>query len=168
MKKVLYFLDHIEEYVLAILMGVMSTVVFIQVLFRFAGASLPWSEEFTRYSAVWITFIGAALGIKRGAHVGVEALKVFLPGTPKKIIELFSVLVMIFLSVIVLYYCIEIIQMQITTGQKSPAMRIPMWWAYMGIPIGMILCIIRSIQAGIGIFKGNGSSEEENTKEQEA
>ncbi len=164
MKKILYFLDHIEEYALAILMAVMAVVVFIQVVFRLIGASLPWSEELTRYSAVWITFIGAALGIKRGAHVGVEALKVILPKGPRNLLELFGVITMLFLSAVVLYYSIEIIQLQMSTGQKSPAMRIPMWWAYLGIPIGMVLCIIRCIQVGIGIFK-NDPSDEGNTKE---
>ncbi len=161
MKKVLYFLDHIEEYMLVILMACMSTVVFIQVVFRVLGKSLPWSEEFTRYSAVWITFVGASLGVKRGAHVGVEALKIALPKWPRRILELFSVICMIGLALIIIVYSSQIISTQITMGQKSPAMRIPMWWAYIGMPIGMVLAIIRCIQVGIGIFKGEKDADHE-------
>jgi len=36
--------------------------------------SLSWSEELARYLMVWATFIGASIGVKRGSHVGVEAL----------------------------------------------------------------------------------------------
>ncbi len=52
MKKLLYFLDHIEEYLLMIMMAAMAIIVFIQVVFRVIGSSLPWSEEMSRYLAV--------------------------------------------------------------------------------------------------------------------
>lgn len=87
MKTILNILDHIEEIILFIMMAVLATVVFIQVIFRVTGGSLTWSEEMPRYLAVWVTFIGTSLGIKRGAHVGVEALKTVLP---KKISFLYN------------------------------------------------------------------------------
>ena len=145
-----------------IMMAAMAIIVFIQVVFRVIGSSLPWSEEMSRYLAVWITFIGAALGVKRGAHVGVEALKVALPKGPRKALELFSLVCMIFLACVIVYYSIVIIQMQLRTGQKSPAMRAPMWRAYIGIPIGMCLVIIRCIQSGINIIRGKDDKPAEN------
>ena len=160
MKKFLYFLDHIEEYLLMIMMGAMAIVVIIQVIFRVIGSSLPWSEELSRYLAVWITFIGAALGVKRGAHVGVEALKVALPKGPRRILELFALICMVFLACVVVYYSIQIIHMQLRTGQKSPAMRIPMWRAYIGIPIGMCLVVIRCIQTAVNLFRGKDNEPE--------
>ena len=153
MKKILYFLDHIEEYLLMILMGTMACVVFVQVVFRVIGSSLPWSEELSRYIAVWVTFIGAAYGIKMGSHVGVEAIKIVLPKPVRKVVELLILAIMIFFCCVVFYYAIQIIGMQMKTGQKSPAMRTPIWRAYLGIPIGMGLCVIRSIQAAIGIIR---------------
>ena len=165
MKKFLYFLDHIEEYILVVLMAAMSCVVFVQVVFRVLGQSLPWSEEFTRYCAVWITFIGASLGVKRGAHVGVEALKIALPKWPRRILELFAVVCMIGLALVIIIYSAQIISTQMTMGQKSPAMRIPMWWAYIGMPIGMALSIVRSIQVGIGVFKGEKDAVEMEVEE---
>ena len=67
---------------------------------------------------------------------------------------------MVFLACVVVYYSIQIIQMQLRTGQKSPAMRIPMWRAYIGIPIGMCLVVIRCIQTAVNLFRGKDNEPE--------
>ena len=46
MKKFLYFLDHIEEYLLMIMMGAMAIVVIIQVIFRVIGSSFHGPKSF--------------------------------------------------------------------------------------------------------------------------
>ncbi|MEA4893044.1 MAG: TRAP transporter small permease [Peptococcaceae bacterium] len=147
MKKFFRFLDKFEEYSLAILMGIMAVVVFLQVIFRVIGGSLTWSEETSRYLTVWITFIGASLGVRRGAHIGVEAFTMLIPAKPRKVVIMLGQLLCIFFCGVVCFYSIGIIQNQILYGQISPAMRIPMWWPYAAIPVGSALMIIRYLES---------------------
>ncbi|KYO66908.1 TRAP transporter small permease [Thermovenabulum gondwanense] len=152
MKKIMRFFNNIEEYLVIVLIFAMTIVVTLQVIFRFIlKASLPWSEEFARYMLVWATFLGASIGVKRGAHIGVEAFTMLLPKNIKKYIQYFAIILCIIFCLIVFKESISIIQKQIINHQVSPAMRIPMWWAYMAIPTGMLFMAVRFLQAIIKI-----------------
>ena len=79
------WLDNIEEYILLCLFPLMVIVVFMATCVRYLTVmSLPWAEEVARYSMVWIAYIGASLGIKRNAHLGVEAVLMLLPQGSRK------------------------------------------------------------------------------------
>ena len=49
---------------------VISVVLFIQVLARYFGHSLSWSEEIGRYLLVATTFLGATVAYKRAHFIG--------------------------------------------------------------------------------------------------
>ncbi|MBL8489264.1 MAG: TRAP transporter small permease [Rhodocyclaceae bacterium] len=51
---------------------VISVVLFLQVVARYAGHSLSWSEEVGRYLLVAITFLGATVAYKRASFVGLK------------------------------------------------------------------------------------------------
>ena len=61
------------------MLAVMSAVVFAQVVFRLVHASIPWSEELSKYLLIWCTFLGSALGVRKGSLVGLELLFMILP-----------------------------------------------------------------------------------------
>lgn len=154
MKKIKDFLNNFEEYTCIVLLGIMAVVVFIQVIFRFVvKASLPWSEETSRYLLVWITFLGASAGVKTGAHVGVEAVTLMLPYKLRKMVNLLGIAICVFFSVAVCVFSLGIISTQVEMAQVSPAMQIPMWIPYLAIPVGMILMTIRYIQSTVKVFK---------------
>lgn len=154
MKTASKIFNNIEEYLVVVLLFVMTVVVFWQVICRFVlKASLPWSEELSRYILVWASFLGASIGVKRGAHIGVEAFTMILPEKLKKVVEYFSIILCIIFCLIVFNESLSIIQKQIITNQVSPAMRIPIWWAYAAIPTGMLLMAIRFVQVIVKISK---------------
>ena len=80
-------LDHLEEWLIALLMGAATLVIFIAVAHRYAsGLPLPgvqdwllrmntsWAQELTIYLFVWMAKFGAAYGVRTGIHVGVDVL----------------------------------------------------------------------------------------------
>ncbi|MCR4710935.1 MAG: TRAP transporter small permease [Clostridia bacterium] len=155
-------LDNFEGYCCAIMIAVMSVVVFLQVFFRFVvKSSLPWSEELSRYLQVYITFFGTAYGIKTGAHLGVEAFVLLLPKKLQKYLNILVQLCSLAVCALILYFGVKIVQSQMASGQVSPAMRIPMWMIYIAIPIGMAFCIIRYVLGIVGAVKELGKKEEE-------
>lgn len=161
MKKIYKVLDKFEEYSLVVLLSVMTILIFIQVVCRFCFKnSLSWSEELARYILVWSTFLGASLGIKKGAHIGVEAFKLILPKNVKIVVEYIGIILCFIFSIIVFKNCSIILQKQFSTGQVSPAMQIPMWIPYLGVCLGAFLMSLRFIEAFITVKKENleGSS----------
>ncbi|RNF34346.1 TRAP transporter small permease [Paracoccus methylarcula] len=77
---VLSRVDAVARVVLLGCMTVMIVVVATQVLMRYAfNASIDWADEVSRLAFVWSIFIAIPLGIREGAHVGIELLINKLP-----------------------------------------------------------------------------------------
>jgi len=62
--------NHWVERLLLVIGIVISLILFVQVLARYAGHSLSWSEEVGRYLLVATTFLGATVAYKRAHFIG--------------------------------------------------------------------------------------------------
>lgn len=61
------------EVVMVTILGVMVVLVFGNVVARYAfDAAITWAEEVSRFLFVWLTFVGASLGLRRGVHLSVD------------------------------------------------------------------------------------------------
>jgi len=126
------------EWSCLVLIVAMTVVTFAQVFFRFVIVrSLPWSEEFSRYALVWASFLGASIALKRGLHIGVEAFVSKLPKEKKRLIYLMT---LVFITIFLFVVIIKGFQMaSFNMRQSSPAMRIPMGFPYLAIPVGFLI-----------------------------
>lgn len=62
------------------LIGVMVTVVSAQVLLRYLfNNSIDWADELSRLCFVWSIFLAIPLGLKTGAHIGIQMVAARLP-----------------------------------------------------------------------------------------
>jgi TRAP-type C4-dicarboxylate transport system permease small subunit len=69
--------------VFAIFWGLFA-VVFLQFYTRYVlNDSLGWTEEIARYLLILVTFVGSIMAMRKGSHIAVEALLVFLPREAK-------------------------------------------------------------------------------------
>ncbi|MCL2122107.1 MAG: TRAP transporter small permease [Clostridiales bacterium] len=141
-------IDNIEEIIVAPLVAIMTIVTVLQVFFRFViKGSLPWSEELSRYLMVWVTFVGSSIGVKRSAHAGISIVIGLLPKKVQQFAKYIRIVIVVIFCLVVMYVSFNIVQMQYLRNQISPAMRIPMWWAYAAIPVGTFLMAVRFIQS---------------------
>ena len=82
------FFSRFEEYFIAFLMAAMTVVNFANVFVRYVlKSNLHWALEFTVISFAWIIFLGAAWGIKSGAHIGVDTVLNLFSDKNKRIIS---------------------------------------------------------------------------------
>ena len=85
-------LDHLEEWLIAFLMGAATLVIFVAVAASLRGGradslfqdallkiDLSWAQELCIYMFVWMAKFGAAYGVRTGIHVGVDVLINRLP-----------------------------------------------------------------------------------------
>ncbi|MBU1002235.1 MAG: TRAP transporter small permease [Proteobacteria bacterium] len=78
-------LNALCQVLLTLLGAGMALVIGLQVFFRYAlNDSLFWSEELGRMCLVWLTFIGATVAYRRGAHIGVDVLTSRLSPTARR------------------------------------------------------------------------------------
>lgn len=91
------FLNKCIEYWLVFTAAAMVIVVGIQVFFRYVlNDSLFWSEELGRLILVQLSFFGATVAYKRGAHLGTGFLVERLPSALQKAVEAFVLCVSLF------------------------------------------------------------------------
>jgi TRAP-type transport system small permease protein len=73
-------LDFAVAWALVVLVAVMVAVVSAQVGLRYLfNNSITWADEISRLCFVWSMFIAIPLGLKSGAHIGVDVLAARLP-----------------------------------------------------------------------------------------
>jgi TRAP-type C4-dicarboxylate transport system permease small subunit len=123
----------------------MVVIVFAQVIFRFVlRASLPWSEEAARYIMVWISMLGAGIGIRRKGHIGVEAVVMLLPVAFKKAAAALTAAIASGFFGGVVVYGVKICG--VVAAQESPAMEISMAAPYSSLVVGGFLMLLYSLE----------------------
>lgn len=128
----------INRAVIFLMMAVMATLVFINVVTRYAfNFSIIWAEEVSQYLMIWIAYLGAGLALREGRHVAVEMLQDRLPPAVARTLRLaVGGLVLVFLGVLtVLGFQFAIF----VWNQETPVLNISLGIPSLGIPIGALL-----------------------------
>jgi TRAP-type C4-dicarboxylate transport system permease small subunit len=145
--------NHWVEYVLFGIGFAMSTVVAIQVFFRYAlNHSLFWSEELARYLLVWLTFLGASVAYRRNIHPGIDIVYVRMPTSIQRTVSIFIHFISTVLFGVMIFYGIQFsyfVRLQI-----SPALYLPKWIVLSIIPLSGIIFIIHGVSFLMNEIKG--------------
>lgn len=148
------FMDKIgkvEYFLVAVMIAVMAIVNFLQVVFRYViEGSLPWSEELLRFLFVWTTFLGAGIGVRKGAHLGLTIIVNNLPPKLKKFVVFVNYLICIVFSAIIGMLGLSIVSMQAEFNVRSSAMVLPMYWISLAIPVSFALIILHFATLAMG------------------
>ncbi len=131
---------------------ILAGVVFLQFFSRYVlNDSYAWTEEISRYLLMWITFIGAATAIRRGTHIGVEALQAFLPDLLARASRfVIDIVTLGFLACLCWFGVTIADRMQI---QTMTVIEWPMSIVYGGVLLGCILMFYRYIRVVWGNFR---------------
>lgn len=126
--------------------------VFLQVLFRYVlAASLAWTEEMARFLLVWASMTGAAIAFRRQAHFRLDILVHRLaPGSRRVVMLAIWALVAIFAAVLAYQGAILTDR---TRDQLSPAMRVPMNYVMLAMPVGGALLLVHSVSLLVGALR---------------
>jgi TRAP-type C4-dicarboxylate transport system permease small subunit len=124
--------------VIFVMMAVMATLVFINVVCRYVfNFSIIWTEEVSQYLMIWIAYLGAGLALREGRHVAIELLQDRLPtALGRKLRMAVGGLVLAFLGVVtVLGFQFAVF----VWNQETPVLNISLGIPSLAIPIGTLL-----------------------------
>jgi TRAP-type C4-dicarboxylate transport system permease small subunit len=144
--------DNLIEGACAILMVALAVVVFIQVFNRFVlQTPLAWSEDLAMLLYQWVVFVGAALGVKRMRHFGIELVVRQFPERIRHRVELVTPLVMLIVALVMIVQGYNILTLNI--HRTFATMDLSYTWAFLPIPLGGVLIIVYLIQLEIERWK---------------
>jgi C4-dicarboxylate transporter DctQ subunit len=160
------FLDHLEEWVIATLMGLATIIIFVAVVHRYlAGLPIPglqdaliqintsWAQELCIYMFVWMAKFGAAYGVRTGIHVGVDVIinRMSTPWRNKFVV--FGLLAGALFTGIVGTLGASFVWEIGHTDQTSADLEMPMWMVYLAVPLGSYLMCFRFLQVTVAFLK---------------
>lgn len=156
--------DKLEEYFLVFCLGFMVLLVFVQVVMRYIFQnSLSWSEELARYLFLWLSWIGASYAVRERGHFRVQMFIDKLDGRKREIGEALILLVWFGFCLFLAYQGWLLTAHLFLRGQMSPAMQLPIAYAYASVPVGVTLMSIRVLVEFIKLFskkEGEKSTQE--------
>jgi len=168
-------LDHLEEWLITLLMGAATIIIFIAVLHRYAsGFSIPgvqdfllglnfsWAQELCIIMFVWMAKFGAAYGVRTGIHVGVDVLINQLSQGPRAKLITFGLLGGALFTGIVgtlgahfvwenglhyaLFNALGLDTGDLPEGPTTPDLEWSTWIVYSCVPLGSYLMCFRFLQ----------------------
>jgi len=147
-------LSSITEKILFVLLTAMTLIVFAQVLFRYLFQSpLYWSEEAARYLMIWIVFLGASIGIRKGSHLGFTWFVEKSNSKTRRICALIAHLGLLAFALNIIYYG-TIITLQ-NLEQLSPGLQMPVAFVYACLPVGGILSVVQLLPILMRLLRQN-------------
>jgi len=139
--------NRLVEWVMAALLAAMTLLVGVQIAGRFVfDYSILWSDELARFLLIWISFLGMSIGVRRGAHPGIDSLVRALPPRGARIVAGAAlVLSLLFFAVMVLYGGVLVLR---TWPQRSVALEIRMGIPYLAVPVSGFLMFLHAAALG--------------------
>jgi TRAP-type C4-dicarboxylate transport system permease small subunit len=146
MRTLVNFLVGVAQWVGITLFAALTVCLFWSVVIRFFaifGGSLPWVEEFARFTFIWMSFLGAIVALDRAQHITIDLLAKALPHPVQTgLAYAVDVAILVFLTV----YAVKGADLVRLTGdQFSPQLNIPMSAIHAVIPVSGAVMILQML-----------------------
>ncbi|MBD1383340.1 TRAP transporter small permease [Metabacillus arenae] len=156
-------IKNLEEIVACVFFSIMCSAVIIGVLARLFNFSIVWTDELSRYSFIWVVFIGSAAVLKRKKHITIEFLSVVVP---KKTLKYLNTLIGICLiSIFLVLIRFGILVTADTWSVPTTSLGIPTGLIYVVVPISGVLMTVYTILDLITIWRNKDGIEEPHPEE---
>src|SRR5436190_23440638 len=136
--------DAFAEAAIAILV-LCGIAICVDVLMRyFLGRAMVGSTELTEYGLVYITFLGAAWAVPRGAHIDIDAFVVHLPQAMRKVCALLGCIISFAVACALIVFGAWTTWTAYTRHLFKPTvLEVPTWIVLIVIPVGAFVLALR-------------------------
>jgi TRAP-type C4-dicarboxylate transport system permease small subunit len=147
-------LDRLIEVACAVAVVALTVTVSLQVFNRFVlKTPLAWSEDLAMLLFQWVVFLGAALGVKRLRHFGIELVVRKFPERMRHRVELLTPVVMAIVALVMIIQ--GWILLTFNRARTFPTMDLTYTWAFLPIPLAGLLILIYLVQLEIRRWRGS-------------
>jgi TRAP-type C4-dicarboxylate transport system permease small subunit len=163
------FIENALIVICGILLCVMASSVFFEVLIRFViQAPTAWTEEIAQFILIWYGLLAAAVGARKGVHFAIRwGLIGFSDRTRWLIRQGVNIAVIVFLSALLK---LGIGYLDIVANQTSTGAEINMRFPWAGIPAGvgaiLAMYVLDVADAILSVFTGRRFSVKEAREEE--
>ncbi|MGF2616577.1 TRAP transporter small permease [Rossellomorea aquimaris] len=133
-------LEKLVIYSVLLLLAVLITLVFLQVVLRFVFSSgMVWAEELDRYIFVWLMFLGITMGVYKQKHIAITVIADRL-GRFSKVLRLLVHLITGFFFAVLLWQGYQF--MLVSISGMASVLPINLGIIYSIIPLSSLIAIV--------------------------
>jgi TRAP-type C4-dicarboxylate transport system permease small subunit len=129
-------------------------VTWISARFDLPSVRFFWVEEIGEYALAWLTFIGAALGIRRGTHFAVSIVVERFPPRVRRAVFLAHYVVLAGFGALVAIFGWQV--SELNSQSFSPALDLNLRWLYLSSVVGGVLIVVYSLITLGDVWRGGG------------
>jgi len=153
--------ENFEGYVAIVLIALYTTLIFYTVVQRITFENPPsFTLNGTLFLFTWMVWVAAAWAIRHESHFRFSLARTRLSNKANYVLRYVDFVTWVSFAAIIGYYSIELVQRRVATGRPILGTPIPLWVAYLAIPVGMALIIVRATQQIIMIRRKYHSGED--------
>lgn len=153
MERIYSKINQFFDWAIALLMGFIVILMFIEVILRYLFKSpIVWSQEIATYAFIWIIFLGAGVAFYRNAHIRVDYISQKIN---KEILKKLEMVLNLLLSVFFLFLLIYGMKFALMNFH-SDSYTLPfikLGWIFLAVPTGAILMLTNVIRNFLIIFR---------------
>ncbi|MDR5906452.1 TRAP transporter small permease [Franzmannia qiaohouensis] len=110
------------------------------------GGSLAFTEEFSVFLLVVVTFAGASVALRRNGHIRIGLLERALPNGPRKALIVLQWLCGVTVLGLVTWFGAKLTWEEYQWQSLSPGIGLPQWWYIIWLPLLSAAMLIRQTQ----------------------
>jgi len=149
-------LINIGEFISALCTIAMVFIVTLAVIARLLNIQFVSADELARYVMIWSIYIGIISCTRRRGHIAVEILPTLLKGNAKKVLQVVIHIIVLVTLIWLFKLSVDLVGHAVGNGQRAPITRIPYWFMYSSMTIGLGMSFIRQLEVmvqDIRLFK---------------
>jgi TRAP-type C4-dicarboxylate transport system permease small subunit len=128
------FVSRWLEYLCAAILIVIVLIIFANVIARyFFHAPLRGSDEVSQYMFLWLSYLGALAALMRGRHYSFPNLVEMLPRFPGVAVKTLSEIIVLLMLLVLVWFGWQLVDR--LSFQTSPALGLPVYYAYVALPL---------------------------------
>ncbi|PSQ37564.1 hypothetical protein BRD05_00310 [Halobacteriales archaeon QS_9_70_65] len=136
-----------EGYVAIVLIALYTLLIFYTVVQRVTFENPPsFTLNGTLFLFTWMVWVAAAWAIRHESHFRFSLARNNLSNRANYVLRYVDFATWVSFAAIVGYYSIELVRRRLATGRPVLGTPIPQWTAYLAIPVGMTLIVLRATQ----------------------
>jgi TRAP-type C4-dicarboxylate transport system permease small subunit len=140
LSRILAWLETFEQASSRVLLSITVVLVVVASLARWIGYPIVWSVDIAQLLFVWVCFLGANQALRRGEHIGVDALVNRLPAGARRWIWILHLILMAVFLVPIVWYGIDLTVLNIERRFSDTDLSYA--WVTVAVPIGSALLFI--------------------------
>jgi TRAP-type C4-dicarboxylate transport system permease small subunit len=146
-------IDRISAIIVIYSLSLMLLLVTIQVFLRYLfNLGIYWIPELARYILVTFSFFAGSMALRRNELAGISLVINAIPIRIRRWIDFTAIILVLLFCIIGIIYGFKTAILILQTGQPSPSMRIPIGFAYLPIPIALVLMLFSSLISAYDIL----------------